>query len=103
MGMVKAAEIGEQIKQRVSLLAIVESSAPPNLWVSVDSLPELGPSDSKKRFENTIERLLTDVAEADISSPTEFVEELPQGTALKYFWIASVPVARGFLRASIRP
>lgn len=43
-------------------------------------MPELGPSDSKKRFKYTIERLLADAAGTDISSPTEFVEELPQGT-----------------------
>jgi hypothetical protein len=73
-------EIGEQVKQRNPLLDIIESSAPPHLWVLVESLPELGPSDSKKRFKNMIKRLLADAAKADISSPTEFVEELPQGT-----------------------
>lgn len=73
-------EIGAQVKQRSPLLGIIESSAPPDLWVLVEPLPELGPSDSKKRFKNTIERLLADAAGTDISSPTEFVEELPQGT-----------------------
>jgi hypothetical protein len=73
-------EVGEQVKQRNPLLDIVESLAPPRLWVLVDSLPELGPNDSKKRFRKAVERLLGDAAEADISSLTEFVEELPQGT-----------------------
>jgi len=72
--------IGEQVKQRNPLLDIIEASAPPDLWILVESLPELGPNDSKKQFRNTIKRLLADAAEADISSPTEFVEELPQGT-----------------------
>jgi hypothetical protein len=72
-------EIGEQVKQRNPLLDIVESAAPPDLWVLIESLPELGPNDSKKRFRNTIKRLLADAAESGISSPTEFAEELPQG------------------------
>jgi hypothetical protein len=73
-------EIGEQVEQRNPLLEIIESSAPPDLWILVESLPELGPNDSKKRFRNTIKRLLADEADTEISSPTEFVEELPQGT-----------------------
>ena len=72
-------EIGEQVQQRNPLLDIVESSARPDLWVLVESLPELGPNDSKKRFRNTIKRLLADAAEADISSPMEFAEGLPEG------------------------
>jgi hypothetical protein len=59
-------EIGEQVKQRNPLLDIIESSAPPDFWVLVESLPELGPNDSKKQFRNTINRLLADAAEADI-------------------------------------
>lgn len=73
-------EIGEQVKQRNPLLDIIEASAPPHLWVLVESLPELGPSDLKKRFKNIVKRLLDDVAKADISLPRQFVEELPQGT-----------------------
>jgi len=42
-------------------------------------LPELEPSDSKKRFKYTTERLLADATEVGISSPTQFAEELPQG------------------------
>jgi hypothetical protein len=72
-------EIGEQVKQRNPLLDIIDASAPPHLWVLVESLPELGPSDSKKRFKKTSKRLLDHAATADISSPTGFVEELPQG------------------------
>jgi hypothetical protein len=72
--------VGEQVKQRNPLLDIIEVLAPPDLWILVESLPGLGPNDSKKRFRNVIKRLFADVAEADISSPSEFVEELPQGT-----------------------
>jgi hypothetical protein len=73
-------EVGEQVKHRNPLLDIVESLAPPDLWVLVEALPELGPSDSKRRFKNAVERLLADATEANLTSPTEFVEELPQGT-----------------------
>lgn len=72
-------EVGEQVKQRNPLLDIVESLAPPGLWVLVEALPELGPSDSKRRFKKAVERLLADATGANVSSPTEFVEELPQG------------------------
>ena len=73
-------EVGERVKQRNPLMDIAESLAPPDLWVLVESLPELGPNDSKKPFKRAVERLLADAAEADISSSTEFVEGLPQGT-----------------------
>lgn len=72
-------EVGVQVKQRNPLLDTVESLAPLGLWVLVESLPELGLSDSKKPFRKAVERILADAVGADISSPTEFIEELPQG------------------------
>lgn len=72
-------EVAEQVRQRNPLLDIVESLAPPHLWVLVESLPELGLSDSKKQFKHTIKKLLADAEIADASSPTELVEELPHG------------------------
>jgi hypothetical protein len=73
-------EVGKQINRRNPLLDIVESLAPPDLWVLVESLPELGPDDSKKRFKKAVEKLLADASGADTSFRTEFSEELPQGT-----------------------
>ena len=55
-------EVGEQVKQRNPLLDIIESLAPPDLWFLVESLPELGPSDSKKPFKKAVERRLGDAA-----------------------------------------
>ena len=73
-------EVGKQVKQRNPLLDIVESLAPSDLWVLVESLPELGPSDSKKPFKRAVEKLFGDAVGDEVFVPTELIEELPQGT-----------------------
>ena len=72
-------EVGETAKRRNPLLDIVESESPPDVWVMVSSLPNLGPQDSKKRFRNTVRRLLARAGEVG-PSPVDVVEELPEGT-----------------------
>lgn len=72
-------EVGETVKRRNPLLDIVEAESPPDLWVMVSSLPDLGPQDSKKRFRSTVRRLLAEVGNVG-SSPVNVTEELPEGT-----------------------
>ena len=72
-------DVGETIKRRNPLLDIVESVSPPDVWVLVSSLPDLGPQDSKKRFRSTVRRLLAEARDVT-SSPVDVVEKLPEGT-----------------------
>ena len=51
-------DAGEVMKRRSLLLEIIESLAPTGWRIMVDSLPDLGPSDSKRSFKATVERLL---------------------------------------------
>jgi len=72
-------EVGETVKRRNPLLDIVESESPPDLWVMVSSLPDLGPQDSRKRFRSTVRKLLAE-AQAVGSYPVDIAEDLPEGT-----------------------
>lgn len=72
-------EMGETAKRRNPLLDIVEAESPPDVWVMVSSLPDLGPQDSKKQFRRTIRRMLAGVGKVE-SSPVDVTEELPEGT-----------------------
>lgn len=72
-------EVGETAKRRNPLLDIVESESPPDVWVIVSSLPNLGPQDSRKRFRSTVQKLLADAGDVG-SSPVDVAEELPEGT-----------------------
>lgn len=72
-------EVGETAKRRNPLLDIVESESPPDVWVMVSSLPDLGPQDSKKRLRSTVRRLLAEAGDVT-SSPVDVAEELPEGT-----------------------
>ena len=49
---------GEVMKRRSSMLEIIESLTPPRWRIMVDSLPDLGPSDSKRGFKAAVQRLL---------------------------------------------
>jgi hypothetical protein len=51
-------DAGDVMKRRSPLLEIIESLAPPGWRIMVDSLPDLGPSDSKRGFKAAVERLL---------------------------------------------
>ena len=72
-------EVSETVKRSNPLLDIVESLAPPDVWVNVYSLPDLGLQDSKKRLRATLRRLLAGVGDVG-STPVDLVEELPEGT-----------------------
>lgn len=72
-------EVGETIKRRNPLLDIVESESPPDVWVMVNSLPDLGPQDSRKPFRRTIRKLLVDATQVGYS-PVDVAGELPEGT-----------------------
>ena len=87
-------EAGETAKRRNPLLDIVESESPPDVWVMVSSLPDLGPQDSKKRFRSTLRRLLAEAGDVT-SSPVEVAEELPEGTLRLRFVKKGVGVPSG--------
>jgi hypothetical protein len=72
-------QVGETAKRRNPLLDIVESESPPDMWVMVSSLPDLGPQDSKKRFRSTVRKLLAEAGDVT-SSPVDVAEELPEST-----------------------
>jgi hypothetical protein len=71
-------EVGETAKRRSPLLDIVEAESPPDVWVMVSSLPDLGPQDSKKRFRSTVRRMLAGAVDIG-SSQINVAEELPEG------------------------
>lgn len=73
------AEVGETAKRRNPLLDIVESESPPDVWVMVSSLPNLGPQDSRKPFRGAVRRLLAGAGNIG-STPVDVSEELPEGT-----------------------
>jgi len=72
-------EVGETAKRRNPLLDIVESESPPDVWVMVASLPDIGPQDSKKPFRGVVRRLLAGAGDVG-STPVDVSEELPGGT-----------------------
>ncbi len=72
-------EVGETAKRRNPLLDIVESESPPDVWVMVSSLPDVGPQDSKKPFRAALRRLLAGAGNVD-SAPVGVSEELTGGT-----------------------
>jgi hypothetical protein len=51
-------DASEVMKRHRPLLEIIESLAPTGWRIMVDSLPDLGPSDSKRAFKAAVERLL---------------------------------------------
>ncbi|MBA3637393.1 MAG: hypothetical protein M3514_17010 [Actinomycetota bacterium] len=62
-------DAAEVMKRRSSLLEIIESLASPGWRIMVDSLPDLGPSDSKRGFKAAVERLLDNRAPGACSGP----------------------------------
>jgi hypothetical protein len=72
-------DAGEVMKRRSSLLEIIESLAPTGWRIMVDSLPDLGPSDSKRGFKGAVERLL-DTEPPEPAAGFKRVEtQLPEG------------------------
>lgn len=71
-------DVGQTVKRRNPLLDIVEAESPPDVWVMVSSLPDLGPQDSKKRFRSTVRKMLAGARDVG-SYPMEVAEELPEG------------------------
>lgn len=72
-------DVGETVKRRSPLLDIIETESPPDVWVMVNSLPDLGLQDSRKPFRRTIRKLLTNAGKVGYS-PVSVAEELPEGT-----------------------
>lgn len=72
-------EMGETAKNYASLIEMIKKNVPPGWAVGIDSLPDLGPSDSKKPFKLAIGQML------DVSPPfsgegeRKVVQELPEG------------------------
>lgn len=52
-------ELGEDAKLRTPLLDIIEAHAPEGWSIAVETLPEIGPSDSKKEFRREVKKKLT--------------------------------------------
>ncbi len=71
--------VGETAKRRTPLLDIVESVAPAEWRIMVVKLPNLGPSDSRRQFRRTIERLLDTVPPESWSEAKDLIAELPGG------------------------
>jgi hypothetical protein len=72
-------DASEVMKRRSPLLEIIESLAPPGWRIMVDSLPDLGPSDSKRSFKAAVERLL-DTKPPEPAAGLKRVEtRLPEG------------------------
>jgi hypothetical protein len=72
-------DAGEVMKRRSPLLEVIESLAPPGWRIMVDSLPDVGPSDSKRGFKAALERLL-DTEPPEPAAGLKRVEtRLPEG------------------------
>jgi hypothetical protein len=73
------ADVGETARRRNPLLDIVESESPPDVWVMVSSLPDIGPQDSRKPFRATVRGLLDGAWDVGYDM-VEVSEELLEGT-----------------------
>jgi hypothetical protein len=72
-------DAGEVMKRRGPLPEIIESLAPTRWRVMVDSLPDLGPSDSKRDFKAAVERLLDTEPPEPAAGLNQVEARLPEG------------------------
>ena len=74
------AAAGEEAKRRNPLLDVIDSLAPPGWTILVVELPNLGPSDSKKRFKEAVKDLLDGQKWPETGSGSKnLIAELPSG------------------------
>jgi hypothetical protein len=72
-------DASEVMKRRSPLLKVIESLAPPGWRIMVDSLPDLGPSDSKRGFKAAVERLLDTEPPEPAAGFKRMETRLPEG------------------------
>lgn len=73
------AATGAELKNRVPLLNFIESNVPIGWRVCVDQLPNIGPADSRKNFERTVQRMLNIPPPNEEDTDRELTAELPAG------------------------
>lgn len=72
-------EMGETAKNYATLVGAIEDLAPSGWAVAIGSLPDVGPSDSKKPFKAAVKRMLDVPPPALGEGEREVIGELPQG------------------------
>ena len=73
------AATGDELKNRIPLLNFIESKVPGGWRVCVYQLPNIGPADSRKNFERTVQQMLNVPPPNEDDTDTELSVELPTG------------------------
>ena len=73
------AATGEELRNRIPLLNFIESKVPEGWRVCVWQLPNIGPTDSRKYFERTVEQMLGVPPPNEDDTDIELSAELPNG------------------------
>ncbi len=72
-------EMGETAKDHAPLIGVVEELIPPGWAVAVSSLPDLGPSDSKKALKAAVKQMLDVPLPVPGEGERQVSRELPEG------------------------
>jgi hypothetical protein len=72
-------ETGETAKNNATLIESIEDLVPSGWAVGIGSLPDLGPSDSKKPFKSAVRQMLDVLPPAPGEGNQEVLRELPEG------------------------
>jgi hypothetical protein len=91
-----SAAAGEQSKNQIPLLNFIESKAPEGWRIGVWQLPNIGPANSKKEFNRTVENMLRVPPSSADDADKELIAELPTGIIHLHLWpknIARVQLA----------
>jgi hypothetical protein len=80
------AAAGEELKNRIPLLNFIESKTPSGWKVGVWQLPNIGPADSKREFNRTVENMLRVPPPSADDEDKELMEELPSGIIHLHLW-----------------
>lgn len=93
------ASLGEEERRRIPLLDFIEANAPEGWYVSVRSLPRLGPNDSKRTFRTRVLKMLAAIPSGGDAYEIELAEELSEGIVRLHLW----PAGTGMHRLASEP
>ena len=80
------AAAGEEQKTQIPLLDFIESKIPEGWTIGIWQLPNIGPADSKREFNRTVENMLHVPPPSADDEDRELIEELPTGIIHLHLW-----------------
>jgi hypothetical protein len=80
------AAAGEKQKTQIPLLDFIESKIPEGWTLGIWQLPNIGPADSKREFNRTVENMLHVPPPNADDEDRELIEELPTGIIHLHLW-----------------